>query len=116
MHSFSFKHSRKGHRASQDRGLRIFGELQRVFRTFEAKLGNGKSERIIGGLEGLPCRRIFIGQLLAHARILAGLAGEHKGDLHDCPAPEAAAPSWPSSRSMRPLIPASEYSLATRIA
>ena len=45
------QHAIRGHGNRQNRGLRVFGQLQRLFGAFKAQFGNGKSQRLVGFVE-----------------------------------------------------------------
>src|SRR5439155_23500854 len=72
------KHRESRHGDGEQRGLRIGGQLQLVFRTLETEAGNRKAQRLVGFFEDAPRGRIGLPQTLPHSRRLRALAGKEK--------------------------------------
>ena len=70
------QHAPRRDRHRQDRRLRDLGQLELVFRTFEAQLRKLVAERSVGFVEGLSRDRIQGGQFFAHAHGLRTLSGK----------------------------------------
>src|ERR1035438_9208563 len=58
--------------------LRVLGELELLFGSFEAEAGEGQAERIVGLLKDPSRGGVRTGQSLAHPSELGSLAGEEK--------------------------------------
>ena len=68
----------RGGRDREQRGLRVFRELESVLRAFETQAGDRESESIVGLFEHAARGGVRIGESFAHARGLRALAGEEK--------------------------------------
>ena len=80
LQTFFLQHTPRRHRRRQDGRLRDLGQLQFFFRTFETKLRQLVSERLVRFLKGATSNRVIFGQLFAHANGLRTLAGKEKSD------------------------------------
>ena len=62
--------------------LRIFRQLQIFFRTFETKLRQRKTQRIVHLFERAPGGRILFRQFAPHSGVLRSLTGKDKCSFH----------------------------------
>src|SRR5205085_848580 len=66
---------------SEQGGLRVFGLLELVFRTFKAEAGDGEVKRGIGFVEHAARSGVLAGESFAHAGELRALAGKEECGL-----------------------------------
>src|SRR6185312_638576 len=71
---------RDGHR--DERGLRVFGELELIVGAFETEFREGEAEGVVGLFKSLAGGIEILSERLAHARELRALAGKKEGCLH----------------------------------
>ncbi len=105
----AFRHQQpaRGDADAEDRRLRVLGEHQLIFGTFETQLAERLAERGVRLGERLAADGKRVGQRLAHADLLRALSGKDEGKeaIAQCETPlplawvEAAAISR-STRSM----------------
>ena len=75
------QHPLRCDRDCKDRRLGELRQLQLLFRSAEAEIGDRESQRLIGLLEGLPRDGKIIEELAAHTDCLRALSGKQKDDI-----------------------------------